>query len=138
MLLPFHYAENSIKTNSNIQRGLREPALRNPFELKNRATTFYCIPLAAICSSATCAQIIRATSCYGSGSGSSSSSSSPASSAALLDFRPRFPLPFMTSFAARVAHASSMSSKLITFAFPSTTDLVDRRTLALLFNLVKN
>ncbi|CZR56608.1 uncharacterized protein PAC_06497 [Phialocephala subalpina] len=50
------------------------------------------------------ASIIRASSGSGSGSGSS------ASSAALLRFRPRFPLPFMTSFAARFARASSMSS----------------------------
>jgi hypothetical protein len=42
----------------------------------------------------------------------------------------------MTSFAARAARATSMSSKLITFAFPSTSDLVDRRTLASLFILV--
>ncbi len=65
------------------------------------------------------------------GSGSTSS----ASNAVPLRFRPRFPLPLMTSFAARAARATSRSSKLITFAFPSTTDLVDRRTLASSFIL---
>jgi len=57
------------------------------------------------------------------------------SGAALLRFRPRFPLPLATSFAARAVRATSISSKLITFAFPSTTDLVDRRALASLFIL---
>jgi hypothetical protein len=42
----------------------------------------------------------------------------------------------MISFAARALRAISMSSVLITFAFPSTIDLVDGRTLALLFVVV--
>jgi hypothetical protein len=78
------------------------------------------------------AHIIRATSGYGSGS------SSPASSAALLRFRPYFPLPLITSFAAHVVRAALISSKLITFAFLSTTNLVNWRTWALLLILVKN
>jgi hypothetical protein len=52
---------------------------------------------------------------------------------ALLRFRLRFFLPLMTYFAARAAYAASIALKLMTFAFTSTTDLVDQRTLASLF-----
>jgi hypothetical protein len=53
-----------------------------------------------------------------SGSGSGSVSASSASSAALLRFRPRFPWPLVASFAARVAHATSMSSMLLSSNLP--------------------
>jgi hypothetical protein len=42
----------------------------------------------------------------------------------------------MISFAPRATRATSMSLKLITFAVPTTIDLADRRSLALLFILV--
>jgi hypothetical protein len=66
--------------------------------------------------------------CATSGSTSVSSSSASdlsASSIALLCSRPRFPLPLITFFVVYIAHATSMSSKLITFPFPNIINLVN-------------
>ena len=79
------------------------------------------------------------------GSGAISSSSVGASlvnatSSGLLRFRPRLlvPFAFSCSFPSLSARFATWSSQLMTFAFPSTTGLADRRNLASSVIVVKN
>jgi hypothetical protein len=51
LLLPFHCAENTTKTNSNVQKLVARPAracVKNLFKPKNKAIQYFPIPLAAI------------------------------------------------------------------------------------------